>query len=100
MELLDDVIEHRLRQSWVYADPEGIVHDGQRIAQISDYAVRDIAVSRLPGEVAAEQETGGDLAVLQVPDDIGSRERSVRTNRDREPEPARIASRRGFRQQQ
>src|SRR2546421_2777576 len=52
----DDVLEGRMGKAGVDANPERPVHHEVRAGEISNSAVRDSMISRLPQEVSGEDE--------------------------------------------
>src|SRR6185437_15694103 len=82
------------------ADPEDPLHHKIRVGQRPGDAVRHVAVRRLAGEIAAEEEAGRDFALFEEANGFVARKRRFRTNGDRKAEPARFAARRGFGQNQ
>src|ERR1700757_687045 len=55
-------VEHRRRQSRVYANPKDIVHHKVRVTQLSGHAILAILISGLPQQIASEKKARADFA--------------------------------------
>src|ERR1035437_4020201 len=60
-----NVIQHRLCEPGIYANPEGLIHHAVTGSQITHYAIGEARVSRLTDEIAAEQLPSTDLPSIE-----------------------------------
>lgn len=70
-----DMVDHRVRETGVDADEEGVGGDQVGVVQAADDAVLDVLVGRVAQEVAAEEVAGLDAGGFKGADDIGMGER-------------------------
>src|SRR5450755_3814169 len=96
MESLYHVIDHRLRDAGVKANPENVVHYKVGVFQIANHAPLNVAVGGLAQQIAAEQQARGDVSGFQKTHHLAARDRGVRAHRKRKTEPAWFRMRGGF----
>jgi hypothetical protein len=64
--LAGGVIQHFHAQPRIETNPEGIVHDPIRIGQVTGDTVVAALKIGLAGEIAAEEQAGGDFVPAQM----------------------------------
>src|SRR6266576_1076718 len=72
MESLRHVIDHRLRDAGVKADPENVVHHKVGVPQIADHAPLNVAIGGLAKQVAAKKQAGGDVSRFEEANDLAA----------------------------
>src|SRR5258708_29241719 len=88
MKSVRHVIDHRLRDARVEADPENVVHDKVGILQLANHAPLYVSIGRLAKQIAAEKQAGGYVSRFQkAPDPFAGCGR-VLANFERKAEPA------------
>ena len=68
------------------------MHDPIRILEIANHAVLTSLEVRLSGQVSAEEQTGTDLMLIQMPQQIDPCDTALWSQRDRKAEPRRVAA--------
>lgn len=67
---LGHVVDHLVGHAGVNADPEGVVHDKVSVGQLPCHTVgigaADLVKARVLDQVAAEQQAGLDIVVLNI----------------------------------
>src|SRR3984893_15730665 len=96
MKNLRHVIDHRLRDARVEADPENVVHNKVGILQLANHAPLDIAIGGLTKQVAAEEQAGGYVSRLQKAHDLIAGRGRILSDSERKAEPAWVRMCGGF----
>ena len=81
------VVDHLICDPGINPDPEGITHRLVSVGEVSDDAVWDVDVTRLPQNVAGEEHSRGDLVLIE-PTNEGRALGAL--DGQREAEPARL----------
>ena len=101
---LGHVVDHLVGHAGVNADPEGVVHDKVGVGQLARHAVgvgaADLVKARVLDQVAAEQQAGLDIVVLNIAGHGVAVQAGFRLDRNQEAEPGRAAVGGRFRQDQ
>ena len=100
MERVDRVVDVRVGQPRVAADPERAL--GHRVGdrERPDHTVLDVLIRRLAKQVAREQLTSGDTARLELVAQFVARDRRILAQADRKAEPGRARAGRRLGQHQ
>src|SRR5258708_27336620 len=88
MKSVRHVVDHRLRDARVEADPENVVHYKVGILQLANHAPLYVAIGRLPKQIAAEKQAGGFVLRFHKTPDLFAGWGCVPANPKREPEAA------------
>src|ERR1700761_970351 len=75
-------------------DPERLIHDAIAVGERSVHPEIAILHIGLPDQIAAEQQTRADGALVEMPHDLVAFERRALAHRQQEAEPGRVAVRR------
>ena len=89
---LDHVVVVYFRQGGPHAEPERAVHYGVGVSEVAHHAVFDVAVSRLPQQVAGEKQAGANLVGFEVLNEVGAAQGRVVAQGEQEAKPARLAA--------
>ena len=74
-------------EAGVDTDPEDLVHDEVGVGEVADFAVVDVGVGGLTGEVSAEEEAGADFGFVEFEDEGFTGEFGIGPDGDGEAEP-------------
>lgn len=98
------IVDHLIGHAGVHADPEGVVHDKVSVGQLPCHAVgvgaADLVKAGVLDQVAAEQQAGLDIVVLNIAGHGVAVQAGFRLDRNQEAEPGRAAVGGRFRQDQ
>jgi hypothetical protein len=71
---VDNELQHFFGQARVNANPEGSLCNDVSVLQIADHSEIDVLISRLPHQVATEEQASANLQAIQVLDELIPRE--------------------------
>src|ERR1700674_2249812 len=96
MESLHHVIDHRLRDSGIEADPENVVHYKVSVPQIANHAPLNVAIGGLAKQVAAEEQAGGYFSRLKEAHDLAAGCGRILSDSEWKAKPAWVRMRGGL----
>lgn len=80
-------VEHRRRQSRIYAHPKHMVHHEVRVTQLSGHAILTTLVGRLAQQITAEEKARADLVRVQRANQVLAAKGGILAHANRKTKP-------------
>src|ERR1019366_101655 len=97
---VNNMVQHRLSETGINANPKHISHHIVRDLQFGGYAVLGTLICRLPHQITCKQQPRADLPAFQRLDERVTSKRRILADSQRKTKPAWVRLRSAFRENQ